>query len=170
MIGEKNITTNNEAFDTDAQREAFQRYIRSGGGFAGIHSASGSERSWPWFHQMLGGQFNRHPKLQPFQIEVKDREHPAVKHLQAKFEWEDECYYINGLNSDIRPLLVTDPSKLIDPKGAPQAKEIPLAWHHEFEGGRQFYTALGHKKEDYANRTLYEHIKGGILWLLENSR
>jgi uncharacterized protein len=161
--------TNNEAFDTEAQREALRRYIRAGGGFAGIHSASGSERTWPWFHQMLGGQFDRHPKLQPFQIEVQDRVHPATKHLAASFEWTDECYYIDRLNPDIRPLLVTDPSKLTDPKGAPQAKQIPLAWYHEFAGGREFYTALGHKKEDYANPVLYEHIRGGILWLLGRS-
>ena len=158
--------TNNEGFDTDAQREAFQRYIRSGGGLGGIHSASGSERSWPWFHQVLGGQFDRHPKLQPFKIQVKDQSHPAARHLGASFQWEDECYYIVNLSDSIHPLLVTDPSKLTDPKGAPQAKEIPLAWWQEVEGGREFYTALGHKKEDYANPVLYEHIRGGILWLI----
>ncbi len=53
--------SNNEAFSSDAQREAFQRYIRAGGGFAGIHSASGSERKWPYFWSVLGGKFLRHP-------------------------------------------------------------------------------------------------------------
>ena len=33
--------SNNEAFENDAQRGAFKRYIQSGGGFVGIHSAPG---------------------------------------------------------------------------------------------------------------------------------
>ena len=64
--------SNNEVFKTDAQKLAFQRYIQAGGGFVGIHSASGSERHWPWFAQMLGGRFLRHPKLQTFDIHVMD--------------------------------------------------------------------------------------------------
>ncbi len=74
---------------------------------------------------------------------------------------------MDHLSPNIHPLLVTDPSKIIDPKGAPAAPEIPLAWYQESEGSRQFYTALGHKKEDYGNPILYNHIKGGLLWLLQ---
>jgi type 1 glutamine amidotransferase len=44
--------SNNESFDTDEQRAAFQRFVRGGGGFAGIHSSSGSERQWNWFQRM----------------------------------------------------------------------------------------------------------------------
>ncbi|HEX6892644.1 MAG TPA: ThuA domain-containing protein, partial [Chryseolinea sp.] len=49
-------STNNEGFDTEQQKQAFVDYIRGGGGFVGIHSASGSERKWPWFAAMLGGR------------------------------------------------------------------------------------------------------------------
>jgi type 1 glutamine amidotransferase len=47
--------TNNVVFDTDAQRVALMRYVQAGGGFAAIHSASGSERTWKWFAGLLGG-------------------------------------------------------------------------------------------------------------------
>src|SRR6476660_10082904 len=60
--------SNNEAFATDAQREAFKRYIQSGGGFVGIHSASGSQRDWPYFWSVLGGKFLVHPKMQKFTV------------------------------------------------------------------------------------------------------
>ena len=56
--------SNNEAFSDDAQRDAFKRYIESGGGFVGIHSASGSERDWPYFWSVLGGKFAAHPHQQ----------------------------------------------------------------------------------------------------------
>src|ERR1017187_4012174 len=70
--------TNNEIFDNEEQKAAFQRYIRAGGGLVGLHSASGSMRQWPWFWEMLGGKFLRHPKLQPFTVKVKDPNDPST--------------------------------------------------------------------------------------------
>lgn len=163
--------SNNEAFENDAQRDAFQRYIRAGGGFAGIHSASGSERNWPYFWSVLEGKFVRHPRLQKFVVRVADPKHPATAKLPASFEWEDECYYSDHLNPDIHPLLVTDPAKLDDPEKATYPGDrfgdaLPLAWWHKFDGGREFYSALGHRKEDYANPVFYQHLLGGILWAM----
>jgi type 1 glutamine amidotransferase len=164
-------SSNNEAFSADAQRDAFKRYIKSGGGFVGIHSATGSERNWPYFWAVVGGKFLRHPKMQKFTVRVKDRAHPSTKDLPATFEWEDECYYNEKLNPDIRVLLVTDPAKLDDPDkgdypGDRFGDSLPLAWYHTYDGGRQFYTALGHKKEHYSDPILTRHILGGILWAM----
>lgn len=163
--------SNNEAFENDAQREAFQRYIRGGGGFVGIHSASGSERKWPWYWAMLGGTFTRHPKLQPFVVRVKDPNHPATRGLPATFEWTDECYYHKEVNPDLKVLLATEPAKLDDPKwkespGSLVDGLVPLAWYHNFEGGRAFFTALGHKKEHYSDPLLYRQLLGGIKWAM----
>lgn len=163
--------SNNEAFENDTQREAFQRYIRAGGGVAGIHSATGSERQWPYFWSILGGKFLRHPKLQKFTVRVKDPNHPATRSLPSTFEWEDECYYHEHLSPAIQVLLVTDPAKLDDPRKAEYPGDrfgdsLPLAWYQTVEGGRQFYTALGHKKEHYADPVLAKHILGGILWAM----
>src|SRR5213078_215689 len=60
--------TNNEIFENEEQKAALQSYIHQGGGFVGIHSASGSMRQWPWFWATLGGKFNRHAKLQKFTV------------------------------------------------------------------------------------------------------
>ncbi|MGA2195913.1 MAG: ThuA domain-containing protein [Bryobacteraceae bacterium] len=163
--------SNNEAFTNDAQRDAFQRYIKAGGGFVGIHSASGSERQWPYYWSILGGKFLRHPKMQKFLIRVKDPNHPATKGMSATFEWEDEPYFLEFMNPDLHPLLVTDPARLDDPQRAENPRGLvgdamPLAWTLRQDGGREFYTALGHKKEDYANPILYNHILGGILWAM----
>jgi type 1 glutamine amidotransferase len=163
--------SNNEAFSSDSQREAFRKYIEAGGGFVGIHSASGSERNWPYFWSVLGGKFVRHPHFQTFLVRVKDANHPATKDLPATFEWADECYYLDHLNPAIHPLLVTDPAKIDDPQKAEYPGDrfgdsLPLAWYQEYDGGREFYTALGHKKEDYTNPILYKHILGGILWTM----
>src|SRR5215471_16174359 len=79
--------SNNEAFSTDAQREAFRRYIESHHGFVAIHSASGSERSWPWFWQLVGGKFVEHPVLQTFTVHVVDPRFPVTKDLPSDFSW-----------------------------------------------------------------------------------
>ena len=163
--------TNNEAFDTEEQKEVFANYIRNGGGFVGIHSASGSEREWPWYWAMLGGKFLRHPPLQEFKIKVIDPDHPATDFLGGTWDWEDEPYYLNNLNHDIHILLALDYTQLKDKDdaqgpGLQFGSYTPLSWCHTFDGGRQFYTALGHKKEYYKDEKFLKHILGGIQWVL----
>lgn len=163
--------SNNEAFENDGQREAFRRYVEGGGGFVGIHSASGSERQWPYYWSVVGGKFVRHPKFQKFVVRVVDPDHPATRGLPASFEWTDECYYHDHINPAIKPLLVTDPARLDDPKkeeypGDRFGDALPLAWHHEVGKGRAFFTALGHAKEHYSNPLLLRQILGGIQWTM----
>jgi type 1 glutamine amidotransferase len=163
--------SNNEAFENDAQRDAFKAYIRSGGGFVGIHSASGSERGWDYYQKVLGGKFKRHPPFQPFTVKVVDPKFPAVKGIPATFEWADECYYVEKLNPGVKPVLVTDPRKIVDPQFAADPGDLidgmrPLAWYQSFDGGREFYLSLGHRKEDYENPLLTRMILGGIQWAM----
>jgi type 1 glutamine amidotransferase len=163
--------SNNQAFESDAQRAAFQAFIRGGGGFVGIHSASGSERDWEYYQQVLGAKFKRHPKLQPFTVQVVDAKFPAAKGLPASFPWEDECYYVEKLRPGVHVVLMTDPHKIVDPEFAADPGDLiggmrPLAWYQTFDGGREFYLALGHKKEDYENPILTHLILGGIRWAM----
>ena len=164
--------TNNEAFETDAQRRALQSYVRNGGGFVGIHSASGSERDWPWFSRLLGGNFVRHAPLQDFTVEVVDRTHPSTAFLPDAWEIEgDECYYLNEMNPRIRVLLAADLTTVSDEEkesfpGALFGDRFPLAWRQEFGGGRQWYTALGHRPEHYEDPLFMRHILGGIQWVV----
>jgi type 1 glutamine amidotransferase len=163
--------SNNEAFDNDGQRAAFQRYIRSGGGFMGIHSSTGSERQWDYFQQLQGAKFLRHSPLQTFSINVLDSSHPATAHLAATWRWEDECYFFTNVNPRIRVLLAADTATLKDAKlatapGGQLNGTFPLAWFHEFDGGRVFYTSLGHKIEYYSDPVFRRHLLGGLRWVM----
>ena len=164
--------TNNEAFLTRDQRAAFKAYILSGKGFMGIHSANATAQEWPWYVQMIGGKFVRHPKLQKFDIHVIDPTHISTSHLPEVWKWEDECYYSNHLNPAINILLAGDLNTVTDDQkdeypGEVFGNYIPLAWNHVFEGTRVFYTALGHKKEYYDEPAFRDHLKGGVVWILE---
>ncbi len=164
--------TNNEAFDTDEQRRNFQKFIQNGGGFVGIHSACGSERDWPWYSAMVGGKFVRHPAFQSFDIKVLNKKHPSTSFLPDTWSWEDECYYMNRINPDINVLLAADLTTIDDPEmetypGDTFGDLFPLTWYHEYDGGREFFTALGHEKKHYKDKNFIQHIKGGILWVLD---
>ncbi|CAN5396409.1 hypothetical protein BH09GEM1_BH09GEM1_27770 [soil metagenome] len=163
--------SNNEAFATEDQKDAFKRYIEAGGGFVGIHSASGSQRDWPYFWSVLGGKFVEHPKLQPFVVHVVDSTGVIAKGVPGEFQWADEPYFTDHVNPDIHPVLVIDRTLL---EGTSKMKSdvesyrnpLPLAWWHRFDGGREYYIALGHKKEDYENPLLYGLIANGIAWAM----
>src|SRR3546814_11028670 len=84
-------------FRSDAQKVAFMRYIQAGGGFVGIHSASGTERKWKWFKECLGGTFFFHEPYKKFDVIVLDRTHPSLAHLPERWSKEDECYYLREM-------------------------------------------------------------------------
>jgi type 1 glutamine amidotransferase len=163
--------SNNEGFDTEKQKKAFQEYIRNGGGFAAIHSANATARDWPWYWAMVGGKFIRHAPHQEFDVLVTDAEHPSTAHLPARWTIKDECYYSFQLNPDIHVLLSADMTTVKDEgkdeyPGETFGQLFPLVWCHQFEGGRQWYTALGHDPWFYEDPLFVEHLRGGLLWIL----
>jgi type 1 glutamine amidotransferase len=137
----------------------------------GIHSACGSERTWPWFWANLGGRFVRHPALQKFDIKVIDPNHPSTRFLGPVWKWEDECYYLDNLNPDIHVLLAADLTTLKDDQRKVYPGEVfgqyfPLCWCHQFEGGRQWHTALGRQEAHYQDENFKKHLAAGIAWAM----
>jgi len=167
--------TNNKVFDNDKQKLAFIRYIEAGGGFVGIHSACATERDWPWFWKVVGGKFVRHAPFQEFTIKIIDPTHLSTAFFETDWTREDECYYVNEINPDIHVLLAADLTSIED-KGKDEypgntfGDTFPVAWCHEFDGGRQWFTALGHSIEDYSDPLFLKHLLGGILWAMENGK
>ncbi len=162
--------SNNEAFATPEQSDAFTAYIEGGGGFVGIHSASGSERKNPDFKRILGGTFVWHTPNKPFNVVVADKKHQSTAHLPEVWTWKDEGYLCD-LVPGLHVLLEMDAASV---PGPPRDKwpfkfegnRHPLAWCHTVGKGRSFYTALGHDIACYSDPLFRKHIQGGILWVL----
>ena len=164
--------TNNEVFDNDEQKVAFMRYVQAGGGFVGIHSATGTERQWPWFKRLIGASFLRHAKHQPFKEIIIDNNHPSTSFLPRIWQRDDECYFFKEYNPDIRVLIVHDLGPL-DDNDKPTyygGASSPSVWCHAFDGGRQWYTSLGHDSATYATAEFQRHIMGGIIWVVGNNQ
>ncbi len=163
--------TNNKVFDTLEQRKALQDFVRRGGGIVAIHSANAMERDWPWMWSMIGGKFVRHAPGQNFDLLITDNNHPSTYFLPERWNVTDECYYSNQLNPDIHVLLSADLTTITDKNmngypGETFGKLFPLCWCHEFEGGREWFTALGHNADFYSDPLFKKHLLGGILWVL----
>ncbi len=162
--------TNNDVFDTDAQRVALMRYIQAGGNFVGLHSACGTERNWKWFKGMLGGTFFWHEPGQSFSVNILDSKNPSLAHLPKKWDREkDEFYFLKEMAVNLNVLAVNDHTTIQKPGGKALdvfGKVFPSVWWHEYDGGRAFYTSMGHEKTDYEKDDLRKHILGGIEWAI----
>jgi hypothetical protein len=145
----------------DAQRAALTAYLGGGGGFAGVHCAAHTEPTWPFYGELVGARFVRHPEVQPAEIRVADRDHPATSHLADPWPRVDEWYDFERLPEGVRILLRVDEASYT---GGAMGADHPLAWCREIGGGRSFYTALGHTSGSYDEPALRRHLWGGIRW------
>ncbi|MCC5906549.1 MAG: ThuA domain-containing protein [Balneolaceae bacterium] len=145
-------------FDDD-QRAAFKSYIQNGGGYAGVHSATDTEYDWPWYGELAGGYFESHPRVQTAVIDVIDGDHPSTRHLPEQWEREDEWYNFQNFNENVNVLLKLDTDTF---EGSEHPGDHPIAWYHEYDGGRAFYTGLGHTRESYTEPAFLEHLLGGL--------
>ncbi|MGM0946418.1 MAG: ThuA domain-containing protein [Bacteroidota bacterium] len=144
----------------EEQKAAFQRFVQSGKGVVGIHSATDTEYEWPWYNQLIGAYFLAHPKQQTLRLETVDANHPSTWHLPKNWLWTDELYEFRDINPNIKVLINADESTYEPAK--PMGAKHPMAWYHEFDGGRVFYTALGHVESAYQDADFLKHLYGGI--------
>lgn len=159
------LNTTADVLDAD-QQAAFERFIQAGGGWVGVHSASDTEYDWPWYGQLLGGgaYFQNHPVIQVAELNVEDPSHPSTAHLPATFSLEDEWYNFQTNPRASVSVLMTLNESSYQPGEDAMGDDHPIAWYHEFDGGRAWYTALGHRQELYQDPVFTGHLLGGIRW------
>ncbi len=145
------------------QEAAFERYIQAGGGFMGIHAATDTEYDWGWYGRMVGAQFASHPATQEAKLTVVDKSHISTKHLPDTWTRTDEWYNFNKLSNDVKVLIRIDEKSY---NGGTNGDNHPMAWYHDYDGGRAFYTELGHTDESYADSLYLQHILGGIQYAI----
>jgi cytochrome c len=147
------------------QELAFQRFIQAGGGWVGVHAAADTEYDWPWYGDLLGGAyFVSHPVIQSVQVQVENAEHASTAHLPARFSLQDELYNFRENPRAAASVLMTLDETSYQPGADAMGADHPIAWYHEFDGGRAWYTGLGHRTELYTDPLFTQHLLGGIRW------
>jgi len=149
----------------DNQKAEFERYIRAGGGYVGVHSASDTEYAWSWYGGLVGAYFDRvsgHSKVTQATIHVTDRTHPSTIMLPKVWTRTDEWYnFATNPRGKVNVLMTIDERTY---KGGTMGADHPIAWYHEYDGGRAWYTALGHTLESYYEPLFLAHLWGGIIY------
>ncbi len=152
------------------QEAAFERYIQAGGGFVGIHAAADTEYDWPWYNGLVGAYFLSHPNdpnVRKATIDVVDTTHQSTRGLPSRWERTDEWYNYKSIKSGLNILARLDESTY---EGGEHGSDHPIAWYHEYDGGRAFYTGGGHTEESFREPLFLQHVLGGIWYALGSDK
>ncbi|MDH4187885.1 MAG: ThuA domain-containing protein, partial [Nitrospira sp.] len=144
------------------QKSAFERYIQAGGGFVGIHSAADTEHSWEWYRELVGTYYGgSHSEIVKSVVHTENSAHPSTKGLPSKWVMMDEWYNFspNPRTTGINILLSVDETTY---EGGNMKGDHPVAWYHEYDGGRSWYTAGGASQESWTDAHFKHHVWGGI--------
>lgn len=159
------INTSGDVFN-ESQQNAFRDYIRSGRGFVGVHGASTTEYDWEWFGKMIGGYFAGHPEPQQATLIIHDTTHVSTRRLPKIWKHFDEWYNFRWVDQKFNLLLSVDEATYT---GGRHKDHHPISWYKSFDGGRVFYTALGHTEECYSDEHFLNHVLGGVFYALGKS-
>ena len=151
----------------DEQQQAFEQYIKHGGGFVGVHAATDTEYDWPWYGQLVGAYFKSHPKIQQATLEVIDRNFPGTKNLPARWTRTDEWYNYKWIDSGLHVLINIDETTY---KGGENGAHHPMCWYHHFDGGRAFYVEMGHTDASYEEPDYLNLLLSGIEYAMGNNK
>lgn len=149
------------------QQNAFERYIQAGGGFMGIHAASDTEYDWAWYGELMGGYFDNHPSqpsnVQQGDFHIADRNNALTSFLPEPWVRKDEFYAYKSVSKHVKVLITIDEKSYI---GGTMGDYHPMSWYHEFDGGRAFYSNMGHTPETFSEPLVLKHFWAGLEWAM----
>jgi type 1 glutamine amidotransferase len=166
-----------EAFADPAVRDGLSRFVKEGGGLAGVHGTPWASRNWPEFAEMIGAMDAPH-RLEQGVMHVYDASSPISKPITSKaINWREEYYRFNVDGpkrlrwNAVRVLLTVDLDDLkVEPRpwtGYTRPDKIyPVSWIRTYGKGRVFYSSIGHQPETFENPELVGHFFAGVQYVL----
>jgi len=152
---------------TDAQHDGLFSFVRSGGGYVGVHCASdltttagtdggieGRDEPFPALRELIGGHFRTHPDQQDVDVEIVDRDHPITEGIED-FTVYDEPYQVE-VDDDVHLLAHMDMDGAL--------AGMPVAWTKPYGEGRVFYFSLGHTEEAFSHPAVRALLSRGARW------
>jgi glucose/arabinose dehydrogenase len=155
------LNTTGDVLNGD-QQAAFERYVRAGGGFVGIHAAVETELDWPFYTDLVGARAAGVSEVVSATVKVADRVHPSSRRLPGSWSRRDQWYNFASNVRGVSHVLATADETTY--AGGTMGFDHPIAWCKDYQGGRSWYTAGGHTSESYSSRSFLDHLLGGIEW------
>jgi len=155
-----------------ALRESMMGFIKGGGGFVGIHSATDTFYEWADYGSMICGYFNGHPWDAGTEVSIKvepgKEKHPlAVMFGGENLNFKEEIYQFKAPydSSKVEMLLRLDTEKTdMNGKGNREDKDYGVSWARNWGKGRVFYSSLGHNEHIFQNPKVLLHFLAGLQW------
>jgi len=171
------VNTTGDIFN-DEEQAAIERFVQSGKGWVGVHAASDTEYDWKWYTDMVGHMFKIHPHVQTAMVDVHDTTFPGLETWPKRRMWTDEWYeYLDGTKkADFNYLITVDEStydinaKWGDNVAKGHGDFHPISWYHNYDGGRAWYTNLGHVPAVFSEKAFLDHVYGGVFWAARGSK
>lgn len=175
-----------------ATEQALTDYVAAGGGFVVIHAADNAFSDWKEYNRMIGlggwggrdekdgpfvrwkedvqdftrdnspGRGGQHGKRVPFQIVVRNRNHPITEGLPPSFmQVEDELYgRLRGPAENLH-ILATAYS---NPATGGTGEHEPILMTVHYGNGRVFHTTLGHDATAMKGLAFQTTLRRGTQW------
>ncbi len=175
---------------SESTQSSFVEYVHGGGGLVAVHAADNSFPDWPAYNQMIGvggwggrtekdgpyvrwrddkfvrdtqaGRGGSHGKRHPFEVVVRDAEHPITRGIPASFlQAEDELYAeLRGPAKNMRVLATAFSDKSTGGTG----EHEPILMVIEAGQGRVFHTTLGHDTVSESGTAFQVTLQRGAEW------
>lgn len=147
----------------ESEESAMEEFVRSGGGFVGVHAAADTEYEWEWYGGLVGAYFDGHPHPQAAVVEVAQPDaHPVVQGLSGRVERFDEWYNFRSHPGPEVTVLATLDESTYD--GGTMGASHPIAWAHEYDGGRAVYIGFGHTSETFDEPLIRTLLDNAVHW------
>ncbi len=165
----------------ESERKSVEAWYKDGHGIVALHATLVKQQGWPWLLNLGGCDFNSDSEFLKAKVIVdpKAMEHPTVKGHGKEFwytaDWTNHTNSVTGLDG-VQVLLRVDETTFEPVRdyfktrnGKAMGDDHPIAWLREIEGGRFFYTELGHDLRSLETDFAKQHVFEGIKWAAEPS-
>ena len=138
------------------QLEKIKGYCQSGRPVVGVRTASHALQNWLALdREVLGGNYKGHYKNElktDVAIVDSEKDNPLLAGV-TPFTSEGSLYKNKGLTDDCQVLMTGT---------SPEATE-PITWTRTHNGGRVFYTSLGHQ-QDFQEESFRRLVANALFW------
>lgn len=157
---------------SDAQEASFTKYVKSGGGFLGIHDSAKAEPASEWFTSLIGSRpaATSPADVQTATVEVGDRQHPSTKGLPLEWARKDSWFNWAPNPSGSVHTVARVRERSYAPGEGKNGWDHPISWCRDYDGGRSFYTGMGGTAASFTENNFRKHLFGGLLWTTRLSR
>ena len=164
-----------DVFADERAIEGLTRYVREGGGVAGLHAATWASQSVSEFGEMMGATSGAHKyNGEMGALRVDDPDSPLTRQFEGKgFEFLDEFYHYLPTGpfsrEKVHVLLSIDPARRDLPANQYTTRpdnDYGMVWIRSYGKGRVFNCGLGHRPEFYETPRMQQVLLAGIQFIL----